>query len=72
LKNENNRKINEEIATKISEIYNNELPFSEKSDINTDKIRARIINMHNNLNASIEILDNTIKVSQKVCNSQDA
>jgi hypothetical protein len=28
--------------------------------------------MHNNLNASIEILDNTIKVSQKVCNSQDA
>ena len=33
-------------------------------------IITRLINMHNNLTNSIEILDKTIKVSEKVCNSQ--
>ena len=69
-KNEEN-KLTENIATQISEIYNKELPFIAIWDTNTDMIRVDIIDIHNNLNDSIEILEKLIPISEKVCNDQD-
>ena len=59
------------ISKNIAEIYFTQLPFTEKSENNTDKLRARIMKLHDNLNESIKILNETAKISSKVCNAQD-
>lgn len=66
-----NSKISMDIKEKISIMYNEELPFAAIWDINTEQLRAKIIETHMSLDDSINILENTIKDSQKVCNSQD-
>ncbi|MDD2870668.1 MAG: hypothetical protein PHS49_01650 [Candidatus Gracilibacteria bacterium] len=66
-----NSKISMDIKEKISIMYNEELPFAAIGDINTEQLRAKIIETHMSLDDSINILENTIKDSQKVCNSQD-
>lgn len=64
--------LTESIAKKVSELYNTELPFIAIWDTNTEMIRTDIIDMHNNLNKSIDILNNkTCEVAVKVCKDQD-
>ena len=69
-KQENDRK--GEIAKNIAEIYAAQVPFTQLSENSVDNLRARILKMHNNLNASIKILEETAKISIKVCNDQDS
>lgn len=66
-----NSKINIDLKERIAKLYNDELPFAAVWDINTENIRAKIIETHMSLDDSILILEKTIKVSQKVCTSQD-
>jgi hypothetical protein len=67
---ENNSIITRKIQYRITELYQNEIPFTAASDIHTENLRAKIINSHLNLQDSINLLEKTIKISQKVCNSQ--
>lgn len=64
-------KVNKFIAESVSKVYNSELPFIEISNQNSLLIRTDIINMHNNLNNSINKLNELYKISEKVCNDQD-
>lgn len=66
-----NSKTNIELKERVANLYNKELPYASISDINTETIRAKIIESHISLDDSINILENTIKLSQKVCNSQN-
>jgi len=59
-----------DIQSKITELFNSEIPFAAVWDINTEKLRSTIINSHLNIQDSINTLEKTIKVSQKVCNAQ--
>jgi hypothetical protein len=65
-----NAKKTKEIDLEMKELYENELPYSAIWDINTEKLRAKIIKTHNSLNNSINTLEKTIPISQKVCNDQ--
>lgn len=58
------------VEEKIAEIYNKELPYASIQDNSTQNLQSRIILIHYNLVKAIKILEKTIKVSQKVCNSQ--
>lgn len=62
--------IEKDISENIAELYNIQLPYTSSQEELIGNIITRLINMHNNLTNSIEILDKTIKVSEKVCNSQ--
>lgn len=63
--------VSKDLKKRISELYNEELPFAAIWDISTENLRAKIIQTHMSLDDSINILEKTIKISQKVCNSQD-
>ncbi len=67
-----NSKVSIDLKERIAKMYNDELPFAAASDVNTETLRAKIIETHMSLDDSINVLENTIKVSQKVCKSQDA
>ncbi|MDP2091233.1 MAG: hypothetical protein Q8K30_06585 [Candidatus Gracilibacteria bacterium] len=71
-KTTDNSKKSIELKERIAKMYNDELPYAAIGDINTETLRAKIIETHMSLDDSINILENTIKVSQKVCTSQDA
>lgn len=71
LQSTDTNKITDNIRLNISNIYNTELPFTAIEEINTEQLRARIIQLHNNLSTSIDVLDETSKISTQVCNSQD-
>ena len=60
-----------QIQKDISELYNEELPYAAAWDISTEKLREKIIETHMSLDDSINVLEKTIEISQKVCNSQD-
>jgi hypothetical protein len=64
-------KITDTIRLRVSKTYNTELPFTAIEEISTEQLRARIIQLHNNLSTSIDVLDETSKISTQVCNSQD-
>ena len=65
-----NSEITREIQAKISELYQSEIPFAWVWDITAEKLRTNIINSHLNIQDSINTLEKTIKVSQKVCKAQ--
>lgn len=67
---ENNSFITRQIQEEITILYENELPFTAIWDINTENLRAKIIEAHASLERSIRTLDKTIPRSQNVCNSQ--
>lgn len=62
--------LNNEIAKNIAEIYHTQIPNTSSQEELIDNVIWRLVKMHNNINNSIEVLDKTIKISQKVCNSQ--
>jgi hypothetical protein len=59
------------IVTKIAETYGSESPYSRLEDTNTQKLQAKLINMHIQLLSAINKLNSTIPISEKVCNAQD-
>ena len=59
------------IMRAVDNIYQREVPFISAQDTNSDKLQARIIQMHIDLSQAINILDKTRKFSEKVCNDQD-
>ncbi len=65
-----NAKITQNIQSQITTLYVNEIPFAAAWDIHTESLRSKIINSHLNLQDSINVLEKTIEVSQKVCRSQ--
>jgi len=70
-----NKSVNEirktqDIENDIQSIYKKQLPFAAVQDANTQKLIGKILRMHYDLFASIEILDKTVKISEKVCDSQ--
>jgi len=67
----NNSKTSIDLKERISKLYNDEVPFATVWDISTERLRAKIIETHMSLDDSINILEKTIRISQKVCNSQD-
>jgi hypothetical protein len=71
LQSDKKHNINLNIAKRISELYNSEIPFAAISETNTDKLKSRIINLHNNLNSSINTLSTICEYSVKVCTDQD-
>jgi phosphoribosyl-dephospho-CoA transferase len=58
------------IKTDITKMYENEIPFAIIWDIGTEKLRAKIITSHLNIQDSIKILNDTCSTSVKVCKSQ--
>lgn len=66
-----NSTISKNIKDRIAELYETEIPFAAIWDTATEKLRARIIDTHLYLDSSIKTLENTIKISQKVCKDQD-
>lgn len=69
--NQNENNISLQIQKNIEEVYNKELPFVEVEYENADDVRLRLIRLHSNLSQSINVMQDTIKLSQKVCNKQD-
>jgi len=63
---------NIELKERFAELYNSELPYAAVWDIDTEALRAKIIETHISLDDSINILEKTIKTSKKVCNSQNS
>ena len=59
------------IMRAVDNSYQKEVPFISAQDTNSDKLQARIIQMHINLSQAINILDKTRKFSEKVCWDQD-
>lgn len=66
----NNAKSTKEIQERIIRMYETELPFAAIWDINTEELRANIIETHSSLDIWIRILNRWIPKSQKICNSQ--
>ena len=66
-----NSEVSKKIKERITTLYESEIPFAAVWDINTENLRAKIINSHINLEKSINTLEKTIEVSRKVCKSQD-
>jgi len=62
--------ITRNIEQTIDELYEKELPFIWVWNITTESLRAKIINSHIQIQNSVDILENTIEISQKVCRSQ--
>lgn len=62
--------VENEIAKNIAELYHTQIPNTSSQEELIDNVIWRLVKMHNNINNSIEVLDKTIKISQKVCNSQ--
>jgi len=58
------------IQEKIAIIYNNELPFAAIWDISTKNLRAKIIEAHKNVDISINTLEETKPISEKICKDQ--
>ena len=59
------------IMEAVDNSYQKEVPFISAQDTNSDKLQARIIQMHIDLSQAINILDKTRAISEKVCNDQD-
>ena len=59
------------IMRAVDNSYQREVPFISAQDTGSDKLQARIIQMHIDLSQAINILDKTRKFSEKVCNDQD-
>lgn len=60
----------QEIMNTIDALYNREIPFIAKADLNNEKLKIKIESMHRNLMQAIQILENTRPISEKVCNDQ--
>jgi len=60
----------QDIENDIKEIYEKQVPFAAVQDTNTQKLIWKILRMHYDLFASIEVLDKTVKIAEKVWNSQ--
>ncbi|QFR39062.1 hypothetical protein A9Q91_02400 [Candidatus Gracilibacteria bacterium 28_42_T64] len=69
-KKTNKLKVTETIKENIATLYQSEIPFTAVEDVNTEKLKARILNLHYNLSSSINTLSDTIKIAEKVCDSQ--
>jgi hypothetical protein len=69
-KTKSNSQLTRDIQTKMTDLYSKEIPFAALWDINTEKLRSTIINSHLNIQDSINTLEKTIKVSEKVCKAQ--
>lgn len=69
-KNSDDLKVTKTVEEKIKELYQVELPYAQLQDTSTENFQWKIIELHFNLVKSIEMLDKTKKVSEKVCNSQ--
>ncbi len=66
----NNSEVTRNIEKNIDELYESELPYIWVGNITTETLRSKIINSHFNIQDSIWVLENTIKISSKVCKSQ--
>lgn len=64
-------KSSSDIMQDVDTLYQRELPFTATQDLNSEKLQARILQMHIDLSQAINILDKTIPLSEKVCNDQD-
>lgn len=54
----------------IKELYNRELPYAQLIDTSSDNLQGKIIELHYNMAQSINSMNKTKKVSEKVCNAQ--
>ena len=59
-----------DIASDITSLYNLQLEHAQKDDIITNKLVTNIVDTHNNLVETIEVISKTIPISEEVCNSQ--
>lgn len=59
------------IMQEIDSNYEKQVPFLSAQDTTSEKLFNRLITMHVDLSEAINILDKTIKISEKVCNDQD-
>jgi len=69
-KNTQDFRITKSVEESISELYQKELPYAQMEDESTESLQARIIQLHYDLTKAIEMLDNAVPVSEKVCNDQ--
>ena len=58
------------IKTNIETLYRKQEPLAQIQDLDNTKILLKIIEIHNTLWISINLLEKTIPISQKVCNDQ--
>lgn len=58
------------IRVEIEELYKKQIPLAQAQDLDTKRITSKLIKMHSDLWTSINTLEKTIKISQKVCNDQ--
>lgn len=68
--NRDDLKITKWVEETIKELYNRELPYAQLIDTSTDNLQWKIIELHYNMAQSINSMNKTKKVSEKVCNSQ--
>ena len=65
-----NSDITRNIKVNIDNLYESELPFIWVWNVSSETLRAKIISSHFNIQDSIKVLEETLKISTKVCNSQ--
>lgn len=63
-------KITKQVQDRISYMYNKELPSLKIQETWNEKLLIKLIDMHLNLWKAIKTLDSTVKIAEKVCNSQ--
>lgn len=67
----NNSILSQSIQEKISILYYNEVPYTAVWDVDTEKLRAELIETHFSLDSSINTLAKWCKKSTKFCDRQD-
>lgn len=70
VKIETNLYFTSQIEERIAEMYKMELPYASFQDNSVESLESRIMELHYNLTQAIENLDETVKISRKVCNDQ--
>ena len=67
----NSEKIKES-KPRIHSIYQELKSTAVEHEVNSEQLRIRLINIHANLENSIDLLQNNCKYAVKICNQQDS
>jgi SpoU rRNA methylase family enzyme len=66
----NEKQRTEDIANNVASLYEKQLPFIRVQDSTSQKLIAKIIQMHYSLTNSINVLDPVVDDAEIVCDSQ--
>lgn len=67
---ETNLQTTKSIEEKIADLFEREIPYAQLQDASSMSLETQMLKLHHDLTQTIQVLDDTIKISRKVCNDQ--